>query len=696
MNKYSLFILSLWLLAVSQSNTQSEFDVISSEPLEVHSAISTRIARIAEGLHYERIDIDNALSSEILDTYLDNLDGSRYYFLVTDISSFARYRFEIDNLTKQGDVSPAFNIFNAYRSRVHDRIQYAINLLDIEMAFEEDETFEFERENSNWPLNQDQADDLWRRRVKNDALSLSLTGQEWDEIKETLTTRYNRILEGSEDVSQDDIFQLYMNSVVRSIDPHSTYFNPRNSEEYEIQMSLSYQGIGATLQLNDDVVTITQISPGGPAYRSGLLNPQDRIVAIKSKENESPIDVIGWDLKEVVQLIRGPIGTSVTLHVLPEGAIVGADPKIITLIRDEIKLEEQAAKKDIIEITDRDLPLKVGVITVPSFYQDFQSRSNGDEEYTSTTRDVQRLVEEFILEGGIDGLVIDLRNNGGGHLSEATALTGLFVDEGPIVQIKKRRGSSSILPDPSRGSIYRGPLVVLVNRYSASASEIFAGALQDYGRAIVVGQQTYGKGTVQNMFDLDQFSTNDDYGQLSLTIAKYYRITGESTQHRGVIPDIHLPSAIDITQVGESSEPSALSWDQISSANFEKDNTIAALIPSLRQNHQQRLYTMPDLIFYNQNIEATQVLRARTEITLNRASREIDREDQDQERLDRYNEWLVSTGETPVNSIDEIAPEAMPDFLLDESVNILTDLIEYRQFNLQADSQRNLEINPSF
>lgn len=652
-------------------------------PLEIHSDISSRIVRITEGLHYERVDIDNSLSSEILDRYLDNLDGSRYYFLSSDVSSFSRFRFEIDNLSRNGDTSPAFEIFNLYQARVDDRIDYALSLLENEIDFSTDESFVFDRDNSNWPRNITESNELWRKRVKNDALNLTLIGETWEEIRETLSARYERIRNGAHDVTEAEIFELYINSMMRSVDPHSTYFTPRNSEEYRIQMSLSYQGIGATLQLNEDMVTISDITPGGPAFRSGLLFTQDRIIGVSQSIDDDPVDVIGWELDDVVQLIRGPRGTDVTLHILRAGSVQGAAPDVITITRDEIKLEEQAAKSSIMEINNLDSVIKIGVITVPSFYQDFDARSEGEDDYTSTTRDVARLVGELQLEG-IDGLVIDLRNNGGGHLSEATSLTGLFIDEGPIVQIKERRGPANVLGDPSRGAIYSGPLAVLVNRYSASASEIFAGAIQDYGRGIVVGQQTYGKGTVQNMFNLDQFSRNDDYGQLTLTIGKYYRITGESTQHRGVLPDITLPSAIDSSAIGESSSTAALPWDQIPGTRFRKSQDLTNVISVLRQNHNLRMLSDPDLVYFQSNVDASINNQSLSEITLNRDQRQHDRDDQDQDRLNRFNNWRSINGYDQVASVDLITPDAIPDFNLNETGQILADFISATDNNFRV------------
>ena len=387
-----------------------------------------------------------------------------------------------------------------------------------------------------------------------------------------------------------------MNAVAHNMDPHSSYLSPRQSEEYRIQMSLSYDGIGASLQLEDDYVKVINIIPGGPAHIDGQLKQEDRITAVGEGSGE-PVDVIGWRLDDVVQKIRGPGGTRVRLQVLPAGAAPGSPEKTIELMRDKIKLEEQASKKELLEIPFDGKNYRIGVITVPSFYQDFAARSRGDEDYTSTSRDVTRLIEEFKAEGGIDGLVMDLRANGGGHLSEATELSGLFIERGPIVQLRETRGTIQQLDDPSPTAVYDGPLAVLVDRYSASASEIFAAAIQDYDRGVIVGQQTFGKGSVQNLFPLDRLMRGTDNGQLTLTIGKYYRVTGESTQHRGVIPDIELPSMVDTATVGESTRDTALPWDRIQPTRFRADTALAAEIDDLRAHQQLRAANDPEFSY---------------------------------------------------------------------------------------------------
>ena len=377
-----------------------------------------------------------------------------------------------------------------------------------------------------------------------------LTGKTWEETAELLQARYERLLRRVEQITSNDVFETFMNAVAHTVDPHSSYLSPRNSEEYRIQMSLSYDGIGASLQLEDDYVTVINVIAGGPAQIDGQLKPQDRITAVGQGELGEFVDVIGWRLDDVVDLIRGPGGSLVRLQILPAGAVPGTPESILPLIRDSVKLEEQAAKSDRLEVSHEGNLYNVGVIRVPSFYLDYAARARGEESYTSTTRDVSRLVDE-LQDQGIDGLVIDLRQNGGGHLSEATELSGLIIERGPVVQLRQTRGNIEILDDPIPGVVYDGPLAVLVDRYSASASEIFAAAIQDYERGVVIGQQTFGKGSVQNLFSLDQFMRAPGYGQLTLTIGKYYRVTGGSTQRRGVIPDIELPSLVDTTIVFE-------------------------------------------------------------------------------------------------------------------------------------------------
>ena len=460
--------LFLTLRAAGTATTAPTADLAMDEK---HSDISQQVTRLIEDLHYSRPRIDNSLSSAILDRYLDTLDGNRLYFLSSDISSFGRYRYELDDRARDGELEPVFEIFNVFRARTEERIAYALTLLEQEPDFTIDESFRFDRSEMAWPSTEVEIQDVWRRHVKNAGLSLVLTGKTWEETAEILQGRYERVLTRIVQLNADDVFATFMNAMAHTMDPHSSYMSPRDSEEYRIQMSLSYDGIGASLQLTNDYVTVINVIAGGPAQVDGQLKPEDRITGVAQGDDGEVVDVIGWRLDDVVQIIRGPGGTLVRLQILPAGVAPGSPERILSLVRDKVKLEEQAAKSDRLEISHEGSSYHIGVIRVPSFYLDYAARTRGEEDYTSTTRDVERLVGELEAEG-IDGLVLDLRQNGGGHLSEATELSGLFIERGPVVQLRQTRRNIEVLDDPMPGVVYDGPLAVLVDRYSASASEI--------------------------------------------------------------------------------------------------------------------------------------------------------------------------------------------------------------------------------
>ena len=539
--------------------------------------IGQLVTEFVQKSHYRHAAVDDDLSSQVLDRYIEALDNNRMYLLASDIEAFEQYRYLLDDMVRSEPLNPVFEMFDVYRTRVRERLEYARSQLESEPDFAVDETYLFDREDVAWAASKADLDELWRKRVKNDALSLALAEKEWPDIQEVLEKRYASFAKRMDQIKSDDVFETFMNAFAHTLDPHSSYLSPRNSEEYRIQMSLSYFGIGASLQTEDDYVMVSNIIPGGPAAIDGSLQPKDKITAVAQGADGELVDVIGWRLDDVVQLIRGPAETVVRLQIISAGSLPGAEEKILTLTRNQVKLEEQAAKSEIVTIPRDGRDWSIGVIDVPSFYRDYRALSNGDKDYTSTTKDVKRLIGE-LEEQGIDGLIIDLRNNGGGHLTEATALSGLFIDNGPVVQLRNSNGRISRLddPDPVPRVAYTGPMAVLVNRYSASASEIFAAAIQDYARGVIIGQQTFGKGTVQNLYSLDQYVRRPDdegLGQLTLTIGKYYRVTGESTQHRGVDPDISLPSPIDATVVGESVRDSALPWGHHSHDEFSCGTT---------------------------------------------------------------------------------------------------------------------------
>ena len=644
-------------------------------PTEQENYVARRVADIVAREHYRRAPLDDHLSSLILDRYLDAIDGGRSYFYASDIAEFERYRYVLDDAIKAGDVEPAFVIFRRYQQRSRERMAYAIELLNKKPDFDVDESFNFDREKEPWPANTAEMNELWRKRVKNDALSLVTAGKQWSDAAEVLRKRYEHVAKRMDQSKPEDVFEAFMNAFVLSLDPHSNYFSARNSEEYNIQMSLSYEGIGASLQLTDDYVTVINVLAGGPAAVSGKLADNDRITAVGEGKTGELVDVIGWRLDDVVQKIRGPGGTIVRLQLLPAGAAPGSPQKVVEFTRNRVSLEAQASQKAMRVVQRNGRDVKVGIITVPSFYQDYDASRAGVKDYRSTTRDVQRLIGE-LRKDGADVIIMDLRANGGGYLPEAVSLTGLFIDRGPVVQLRDTTGRIEVDDDPEPAVFYGGPMIVLVDRFSASASEIFAGAIQDYGRALIVGQQTYGKGTVQNAHPLNYtiFGRKPELGQLNVTIGKYYRITGESTQDRGVTPDIALPSLIDTTEVGESTRDRALPWDHIEPATFKVEGDLKSVTASLEKLHQDRTANSADFRYLHDDIAALDAMRSQKTLSLNLKTREAERKRLDDDRLQRENTWRAAHGVKPVKSLEEIKDDASAGILLDEASQIAADL----------------------
>ncbi len=644
-------------------------------PTEQENYVARRVSDIVAREHYRRAPLDDHLSSLILDRYLDAIDGGRSYFFASDIAEFEKYRYELDDAIKAGDVAPAFVMFRRYQQRSRERINYAIELLAKKPDFDVDESFNFDREKEPWPANAAEMNELWRKRVKNDALSLITAGKQWPEAADILRKRYEHVAKRMDQSKPDDVFEAFMNAFVLSLDPHSNYFSARNSEEYNIQMSLSYEGIGASLQLTDDYVTVIDVIAGGPAATSGKLAANDRITAVGEGKTGELADVIGWRLDDVVQKIRGPGGTLVRLQLLPAGAAPGSAQKVVEFTRNRVSLEAQASHKAMRTVTRNGRDIKVGIITVPSFYQDYDASRAGAKDYRSTTRDVQRLIGE-LRKDGADVMIMDLRANGGGYLPEAESLTGLFIDRGPVVQLRDTTGRIEVDDDPDPAIFYAGPLLVLVDRFSASASEIFAGAIQDYGRALIVGQQTYGKGTVQNAHPLNYtiFGRKPELGQLNVTIGKYYRITGESTQDRGVTPDIALPSLIDANEVGESTRDRALPWDHIEAASFKTEGDLKPVTATLQKLHDERTADSPDFKYLHDDIAALDAMRGQKTLSLNLKTRETERKRQESDRLERENAWRSARKMEPAKSLEDIKDDAAAGILLDEAAQIAGDL----------------------
>jgi carboxyl-terminal processing protease len=644
--------LSLSLFAVfpvSASIPTAEIDA----PFQVRSFTQTHVTTSKQSLHqllgrhYEKQRLNDALSGKIYNLYLESMDGTRSYFLASDIEEFEQYRFELDDGLIKGNLDAPFVMYNRLQQRVTERLSFLLKQLPKKAQaydFSKDEKLSLDRENVEWSKDSQDLDDLWRKRLKNSILNLKLADKGDDDIYELLSKRYQNQLNRTHLANEDDGFQVYMNSVTHAFDPHTAYFSPRNTENFNINMSLSLQGIGAVLQTEDEHTKVVRLVPAGPAAKAGQLQTADKITGVGQGDDDI-VDVIGWRLDEVVDLIRGAKGTTVRLEIIPSEA-TDLKTQIINIVRDEVKLEEQSAQKEIIEIPKGNKILKIGVIDIPTFYIDFQGRQEGKKDFKSTTRDVERLVNELKQEN-VEGIIIDLRNNGGGSLDEALSLTDLFIDRGPVVQVRYSNGYVQVLPEAKNqkpGIVYGGPIAVLTNRLSASASEIFAGAIQDYGRGIIVGGQTFGKGTVQSVLPLE-------HGQLKLTQAKFYRVSGDSTQHQGVIPDILFPSLFDKEKIGESALDEALAWDTIRPAGYTSKRNFQQWLPVLRENHLSRIEKNPDFIYLNNQKDLMTKLRQRTDITLNEKLRKQERENNETERLGIENKRRKAKGMTLLSEL---------------------------------------------
>ena len=673
---FAAYLLSLLSLGACAGSTFS-FDTTDLHPKEVYGKEASVISYILDNNHYRKIKLNDSLSSAILDHYIEELDNNKTYFLASDIKSFDKFRYELDDMTRKEDVSAAYEIYNVFQKRYYERMDYVMDKL-VRQAFDYsvDEYYETDRDKEPWAESVDELNEIWRKIIKSQGLSLKLAGKSQAEIEETLIKRYDRFIKNIKQFNAEDVFSVYMNSVTEAYDPHTNYFSPKASDLFKQSMSLSLEGIGARLQTDNEYTKIFEILPGGPAEKSGKLQVNDLIIAVGQGEDGECVDVVGWRIDEVVKLIKGPKGTTVRLMLLPAETGVGGPTQELILVRDKIKLEDQAAKKSIINYQVDGKGLKLGVISLPSFYMDFDAYQKGDPNYRSTTRDVKKLIKE-LQQDGVDGIVMDLRNNGGGSLAEAIDLTGLFIKEGPVVQVKNSLNKVEIGMDDDKSVTYNGPLVVMTNRFSASASEIFAGAIQDYNRGVIVGESTYGKGTVQTVLDLKRFINNkDEVGELKLTFQKFYRVTGSSTQNKGVIPDIILPSALSGKEYGESSNLSALPWDVIKGTPFQKASDVNdKLIAGLNRSYQERTKYDQSLKQYISETEDLKKNLAQTRISLNEEKRR--KEMEEAERKKAMNKEMS----TRLNANDGLAEDdlgKLKDEYLREGLLILSDLVTKR------------------
>jgi carboxyl-terminal processing protease len=677
----TLLALSLGLSALPLSAKTTSADPWEYlQPNREQVIASLNVVELLNRHHYNKPPLNDERSLKIYQGYLKMLDPSRSYFTAGDIREFDQWRSQFDDLLKNGNLGPGFHIYKRHLERLQSRLQFALNMLEQgvdKIDFTIDESLLIDREEAPWARDLAELDELWRKRVKDEVLRLKIAGKEPKAIQELLVKRYKSQQARLRQTRGEDIFQAYINAFAMSYDPHTTYLSPDSAENFDINMSLSLEGIGAVLQSDNEHVKVVRLVPAGPADKSKQIAPADKIIGV-AQGGDDMVDVIGWRLDEVVKLIRGPKGSLVRLEVIPASNAPNDDTsRVVNITREAVKLEEQAAKKSVLQLNHEGRDYKLGIIEIPAFYLDFKAFRAGDPNYKSTTRDVKRLITELEQEN-VDGVVIDLRNNGGGSLQEATELTGLFIDQGPTVLVRNSDGRVDVLADENTGIYYKGPLAVLVNRLSASASEIFAGAMQDYHRALILGGQTFGKGTVQTIQPLN-------HGELKLTLAKFYRVSGQSTQHQGVIPDIQYPDVMDTKEIGESALPEALPWDSIKAAITPELDPIKPFLEELQSRYDSRTAKNPDFTFTRERLALAQKLMSETSVSLNESKRRAQQADIEAQQLVIENSRRKAKGETLLSELKKEDEDATPvepektkpedDAFLAESGHILLDFL---------------------
>ena len=671
-------------------------------PAPEHSVSAVLISQFITQFHYKKNKLDDAKSQEILKEYIDALDPNRNIFTQNDIDTFGLYSTSLDDAIRRGNMAPAFLIYRKFNRRRIERADYALEQLEQPFDFTIDETYQFDRTEAAWPKDKKALDEIWQQRVKNDVLSLTLAKKSDEELKKTLRKRYQRYKTRADQMKAEDVYEAFINAYLTSIEPHTAYFSPRTSENFNINMRLSLEGIGAVLQTVGDYTVIKKTISGGPAEMSGQFHPEDRIIGVGQGSEGAIEDVVGWRIDDVVALIRGPKNTVVRLQVLPKADGIDGTGKIVTITRNKIQLEEQHAKKSIIEVAQGDQTARIGIITIPTFYMDFEAARRGDKDYVSTTRDTRKLLNELKREG-VDGVVIDLMGNGGGSLPEAISLTGLFIKSGPVVQVRDSENNLEINEDTDNSIAYNGPVAVLVNRFSASASEIFAGAMQDYGRATILGETTYGKGTVQQMLDLNRHAPRDTaaLGQLKLTMAQFFRVNGDSTQNRGIIPDIIFPIAENSADLGESALDNALPWARIKAADYALYGPLHTNLTAVKARHQKRVQLDSGFEYLLAQTEARKKARAKKSVSLLKKVRQAEREQQEKESLARINQFRTSIGLAPnklsdfedksevASAEDESFADEVENIQRREAAAILADLITLPESDVKVTHRLN-------
>ena len=669
-------------------------------PDEKQSLVCREIVKLIETYNYKKLKVNDSISSLVLDRFIKDLDPSKYYFTATDVKEFEKFRFELDNQFREGNLTAPFYIFNVYLKRYNEYLDYAQAQAAAKFDFNQNDTYVFDREKMAWSPTTTDLNNIWKKRVKYELLNLKIAGTDEAKNIETLKKRYDNLKSQSAKINNQDVFQMVMNSFTETIDPHTNYFNPVNAQQFNEEMARSFEGIGARLQLENEVLKIAEIIPGGPAFKSKLLSAGDRIIGVAQGAGEFE-DIIGWRIENSVSKIKGPKGTKVRLKIIPVGQEMSAKPVIIELVRERIVMEDQSAKKKVRTITSEGRPYKIGIISVPGFYADVKAARAGDPNYKSTTRDVRLLLDTLKKIDKVDAIVMDLRGNGGGSLVEAIDLTGLFIDKGPVVQVKNLKSEVEVSEDSNAGVAWDGPVGVMIDRLSASASEIFAGAIQDYGRGIIMGTQTYGKGTVQSAINMNDIvnpsiltklaallkgtvavkgesdEEEPQLGQINLTMAKFYRVNGSSTQHKGVIPDIQFPSLYPMDKIGEDTEKSALPWDVVSKSNFVPVANLAGLKPELIKRHNDRMSKSLDYKMLNEDIADLQKRDGEVSVSLNLAKLKAERDSLEAKSLRRTNMLRESKGLPAIKKGDKITKEESFDFVEDESLQIIADFIRF-------------------
>jgi carboxyl-terminal processing protease len=686
----------------SLGSVQADPTVLMPRPQEVKSAHMA--AELLSRYHYKAIPLDEALSGRIFDHYIKSLDPEKVFFVQDDIDQFSSRRTQLGSDMVKDDLSAPFAIFNLYVKRAAERFSYARSLLRSGFTFQESESYQLSRNKQVWSKSDADMRDLWRKRVKNDWLRLKLAGKNDSSIVEVLDKRYENVLKRMGRINSEDAFQIYMNAYTTAIEPHTNFMGPRSAADFDISMRLSLVGIGAVLTEIDEYTTIRELVVGGPASLSGQLKVGDRIVGVAQGEGGAMTDIMGSRIDDAVTLIRGAPDTLVRLEVLPAGVGPDGKHKIVSLIRKPINLADQAAKSSVQEISDGVTTHRIGVITLPSFYEDFMGRQKGAKDYKSASRDVERMLVE-LKEKKVDSILVDLRNNGGGSLTEAIRLTGLFIGQGPVVQVRKATGDVALERALQATVAWDGPLGVLINRASASASEIFAAAIQDYGRGLILGERSFGKGTVQTMVNLDRVAKSEkaQFGEIKMTIAQFFRINGGTTQLRGVTPDVAFPSAFDATEYGESSYENALPWSEIAAASYSAKDDLRGLLPALLAKHESRIQKDKEFQYIQEDITEFKALKVKNEISLNEVERRKERSAQEAKRATRK-KVVAKDPETgspdPVlieahrddglqanerNLVSELAAEKArksdKDVLLLEAVHVLADAAAELQSN---------------